>query len=268
MNQPAHKTEGVIRTKRVWFYPFVFTGKEKDEETGYGYFGARYMDHELMTGWLSVDPLADKYPSISPYAYCTWNPVRLTDPSGDSICYQLGDVKYYYTLTENGYAWIDKEGNKYSGDNKLFKEVTDALGKLQEKPIGKKLVDRLLEDNRTVEIACSGSNGSDAEAGEWVRWNPYKTKGNFLNEDGTRERPSFIGLAHELAHINEVWHGENNQSEWFKDPINGNTVPRCEIPVCDVENEIRVEHNISRRAYYFYFEDEKRSYKYGPLLNK
>ena len=54
-----------------------FTGKERDEETGYGYFGARYMDHELMTMWLSVDPMADKYPSISPYAYCAWNPVKL-----------------------------------------------------------------------------------------------------------------------------------------------------------------------------------------------
>ena len=59
-----------------------FTGKERDEETGYGYFGARYMDHELMTMWLSVDPMADKYPSISPYAYCAWNPVRLVDPDG------------------------------------------------------------------------------------------------------------------------------------------------------------------------------------------
>ena len=35
-----------------------FTGKELDAETGYGYFGARYMDHELMTGWLSMDPMA------------------------------------------------------------------------------------------------------------------------------------------------------------------------------------------------------------------
>ena len=59
-----------------------FTGKEKDEETGYGYFGARYMDHELMTMWLSVDPLADKYQNISPYAYCAWNPVKLIDPDG------------------------------------------------------------------------------------------------------------------------------------------------------------------------------------------
>ena len=61
---------------------FRFTGKERDEETGFGYFGARYMDHELMTMWLSVDPLADKYPSISPYAYCAWNPVKLVDPDG------------------------------------------------------------------------------------------------------------------------------------------------------------------------------------------
>ena len=64
----------------------TFTGKERDEETGYGYFGARYMDHELMTMWLSVDPMADKYPSISPYAYCAWNPIIAIDPSGmDSV---------------------------------------------------------------------------------------------------------------------------------------------------------------------------------------
>ena len=64
------------------FYPFVFTGKERDEETGYGYFGARYMDHELMTMWLNVDPMADKYPSISPYSYCAWSPVKVIDPDG------------------------------------------------------------------------------------------------------------------------------------------------------------------------------------------
>ncbi len=67
------------------FYPYVFTGKERDEETGYGYFGARYMDHELMTGWLSVDPMADKYPNISPYNYCMWNPIKLVDPDGRAV---------------------------------------------------------------------------------------------------------------------------------------------------------------------------------------
>ena len=71
----------------------LFTGKERDEETGYSYFGARYMDHELMTMWLSVDPLADKYPSISPYAYCAWNPVKLVDYNGEEPVKPL--IKYY-----------------------------------------------------------------------------------------------------------------------------------------------------------------------------
>lgn len=35
---------------------FTFTGKERDVETGYGYFGERYYDADLMTGWMSVGP--------------------------------------------------------------------------------------------------------------------------------------------------------------------------------------------------------------------
>ena len=88
-----------------------FTGKDRDEEKEgsrgpfasergdeprsgipngstylYTFFGARYMDHELMTMWLSVDPMADKYPSISPYAYCAWSPIIAKDPNGmDSV---------------------------------------------------------------------------------------------------------------------------------------------------------------------------------------
>ncbi len=59
-----------------------FNGKEKDYESGFHYYGARYYWSELLTGWLSVDPMADKYPGISPYAYCAWNPVKLIDPNG------------------------------------------------------------------------------------------------------------------------------------------------------------------------------------------
>ena len=64
------------------FLNLTFTGKERDEETGYGYFGARYYDADLLTRWISVDPKADKYPSLSPYNYCAWNPVRVVDPKG------------------------------------------------------------------------------------------------------------------------------------------------------------------------------------------
>lgn len=61
---------------------YSFNGKEKDYESGYHYYGARYYWSEVLTGWLSVDPMMDKYPSISSYAYCVWNPVKLVDPDG------------------------------------------------------------------------------------------------------------------------------------------------------------------------------------------
>ncbi|MDP2363263.1 MAG: RHS repeat-associated core domain-containing protein, partial [Ignavibacteria bacterium] len=45
---------------------YKFTEKERDTETNYDYFGARYYDSDLAR-WLSVDPLADIYPGWSPY---------------------------------------------------------------------------------------------------------------------------------------------------------------------------------------------------------
>ena len=36
-------------------YPQSFTGKERDSETGFSYFGTRYYDSDVLTGWLSVD---------------------------------------------------------------------------------------------------------------------------------------------------------------------------------------------------------------------
>ena len=84
-------------TYLIGYMPSSFSGKEKDEETGYSYFGARYYDAELMTTWLSVDPMADKYPNISPYAYCAWNPVKLVDPDGEDI-YML----FYTTGNKKG----------------------------------------------------------------------------------------------------------------------------------------------------------------------
>ena len=60
----------------------AFSSKERDVETGLSYFGARYYSSDLSI-WLSVDPMSDKYPSLSPYTYCANNPVKLVDPNGE-----------------------------------------------------------------------------------------------------------------------------------------------------------------------------------------
>ncbi|MBR4786281.1 MAG: hypothetical protein IK013_00140 [Bacteroidales bacterium] len=38
-----------------------------------------------MSIWLSVDPQASKYPSLSPYVYCADNPIKLVDPNGEEV---------------------------------------------------------------------------------------------------------------------------------------------------------------------------------------
>ncbi len=82
------------------FCPFVFNGKEKDYESGFHYYGARYYWSELLTGWLSVDPMVDKYPNISPYNYCMWNPINVVDPNGmDTLIFSH---KGYYEKTLPG----------------------------------------------------------------------------------------------------------------------------------------------------------------------
>ena len=63
---------------------FTFSAKEKDSETGFSYFGSRYYSSDLSI-WLSVDPMSDKYPSMSPYVYCANNPVKLVDPNGEEV---------------------------------------------------------------------------------------------------------------------------------------------------------------------------------------
>jgi len=63
---------------------YTFSAKEKDDETQYSYFGARYYDSDLSV-WLSVDPMAAKYPSMSPYMYCAGNPVIYKDSDGRDI---------------------------------------------------------------------------------------------------------------------------------------------------------------------------------------
>jgi RHS repeat-associated protein len=63
----------------TWHTPYLFSGKERDEETGLTYFGARYFDGNV---WLSVDPLAEKNIGTSAYVYCAGNPLKFIDPTG------------------------------------------------------------------------------------------------------------------------------------------------------------------------------------------
>ena len=58
-----------------------FSGKELSAETGLYDFSARFL-HPRSGRFTTLDPLAEKYPSISPYSYCMGNPANFVDPDG------------------------------------------------------------------------------------------------------------------------------------------------------------------------------------------
>ena len=60
---------------------YRYTGKESGDEIGLYDFSARFL-HTRFGRFTTIDPLAEKYPDISPYAYCNGNPVNFVDPDG------------------------------------------------------------------------------------------------------------------------------------------------------------------------------------------
>ena len=67
---------------------YDFTGKERDNQTTYDYFGARYYDSRI-ANWASIDPLFEKHFDYSPYNYVLRSPLVLIDPDGKQVNYQM-----------------------------------------------------------------------------------------------------------------------------------------------------------------------------------
>ena len=91
--------------------PYKFTGKELDEETGLYYFGARYYAPRESI-WLSVDPLAEKYPNMSPYNYCLNNPLNLVDPDGRDVIDPLLIMKIRGNRASNLQGMVRNSGSR------------------------------------------------------------------------------------------------------------------------------------------------------------
>ena len=64
---------------------------------------------------LSPDPLMDKYPGISPYAYSNWNPLKYVDPDGRKVVVigSIAQKRLLSTLScsEREFVSFDKNGN-------------------------------------------------------------------------------------------------------------------------------------------------------------
>ena len=195
---------------------YKFNGKEKDFETGYHYYGARYYDSEKIN-WLSVDRFADKYPSLSPYSYCANNPVSLIDINGDSLWIQGRKERILYEPNKN-----------YGGNDVFIKKAFNSLNEINSVDKGRELITELhnsdnnftiLEGERSMFTTTKTLNAyvktklqiGDADfqemlnrgivtlsgSGGEIQWNP---SGQALpTEDGYQTYPT-TDLGHELFH--------------------------------------------------------------------
>ena len=227
---------------------YKYNGKEKDPESGYYNYGARYYGGNLPI-WLSVDPLSDKYPHLTPYAYCAGNPIMLVDPDGREIWITGDDGNSYQYKKGNLYT---KDGERYNGNDKYANQVKSDLNHLKKTGYGQYVKDIESSNNIHTIQNTSGENSStpnDEEkahdgtgTGSLIKYNPYNSQGP---DD---ERPPFVGLAHEISHSYDA---DNGGEDYGKTQIPYNTgrmdIVNCQLKAVKRENEYRKNINYPRR---------------------
>lgn len=127
---------GLMSSSTGWnVQRFKYNGKEFDRMHGLDWYdyGARWMDASIGR-WHSMDPLCEKYYSVSPYVYCMNNPVMLVDPDGKEILDMLPAQTLTHAMGKHNFfnRWHDNSNSiilmGHGGDNgKSFCTVNDPI---------------------------------------------------------------------------------------------------------------------------------------------
>ncbi|THH34938.1 M91 family zinc metallopeptidase [Neolewinella litorea] len=176
------------------------------------------------------------------------------DVNGDSIAIRVdgSNVAFY----ENG-SLYNRDGSDYTGagvktlkdgSTKLtgfLKKTVSALDKIRTGgDAGDNLISTLQSDSDIFVVR----EGYNSTTGRLVSFDPTSTEGG-LNEKGGTSRPSYLGLAHELAHALDWDDGSIDAGTWVK-YSDGRTSTNAEKYASHIENQIRAENGVPLRAYY------------------
>lgn len=208
--------------------PYKFEGKELDRTFGLDWYDiqARQYDAIGVPGWNAVDPLAEKYYGISPYAYCADDPVNLTDKDGrdyrvtgdeNSITISATiyikpfyeDLRSYTAATHAANFWSGLSG-KFLADGKVVNfdiSVVEVLdGNLQDMVNNDAQGNSLVVDDSLFDNAST--NGTTREGNQI---NVRSSKIHSQTPD--HEAGHMLGLIHEdngLMMPNAVERGNDN----------------------------------------------------------
>ena len=185
--------------RRFHLWSYTFSAKERDPETGLSYFGSRYYSSDLGI-WLSVDPQAGKYPSLSPYVYCANNPVKLVDPNGEEI----------WIIGEDGSRIKYVQGMTYEGHDESISNKVNTLNQMNSTKNGRRLLDKLTSSNNFYSIIDNIDDCSDTKDAYFCANDLIKGKaGGAIITQGINDLRT---ISHELFHAYQDECGQGGNS--------------------------------------------------------
>jgi len=238
---------------------FKYNGKELNEEFDLDWYsyGAREYDPQIGR-FFTQDRFAEKYLEFSPYQYGANNPIKYIDVNGDSLWIQTG--KNSRALYQDGQL-LNADGSQYTGKGTktdkngnvtltgFLKTTVADLDKISSGKVGNSIIDEAQSSSSSL-IIEKGSNGNKFGTSPGVarvEFDPSSSQGG-LNELGNKDRPTYIGLFHEVAHGVDALRGTISQKHKTIQP--GNSVNDAEIFASHLENQVRAEQFLPLRTHY------------------
>ena len=141
-------------------------------------YGARQYDPLLLT-WNAIDPLAEKYYSISPYAYCANNPVNAIDPDGrDGNIIVCGN-----NITISANIYIYGSGATKSVQQQMQKDINNVWNKNYSVKHNRKIYNVKFD----IKLSLYGGKEKNNPFVIFDRWHPF-SRNNYISvsEDVSR----------------------------------------------------------------------------------
>ena len=186
--------------------PYKWGGKEYVGELDSYDFGARYYTTSIPR-WTTMDPLCEKYYSISPYAYCAGNPVNLVDPNG--LCFYTDEDKAMATRLEKQVERKAKWMERWAKVSSFFHLKSSSQYENRALELRQTLVD--LQDMRTQkDMAFHFEKYNESNIEKYQLTTPQTT--NTTDENGNTVYTLYTegggNTIHEVRHGGQLARGE------------------------------------------------------------